>query len=152
MYQLHWAFLAYLADYGRMSILAETATIIDSVIPEHFYKPIGQDITSPLYIAPYTLVAQMPRSGYNSLPAFMRCGKNQKWGTIFGLCLPYLAVECPNYCNRVPHYLNTKLIDMGMEDLIHRILTSEAISEVTLYDFNLQTMIDITKHILLPDD
>ena len=41
---------------------------------------------------------------------------------------------------------------MGVEYLIHPILTSEEISEVTQYDFNLKTMTDLPKYILLPDD
>ena len=134
-----------------MSTIAETETVIDSVILKKIYKPISENITSPLYITPYTLLAQMPISGSNSLQAFLRCGKHHKRGTIFGQFLPDLAAKCPNYCNSVPHYLNAKLIEMGVEDLIRRILTSKAISEVTLYDFNLQTMTDLPKHFILPD-
>ena len=135
-----------------MSIISEKVTVIDSVIPKHFYKPVSQDITFQLYITPYTLVAQMPRSGSNSLPDFMKCGKHHKWVTIFGICLPELEVECPNYCNHVPHYLNEKLIEMGAEYLIHCILTSKVISEVTQYDFILQTMTTPLKHFILPDN
>ena len=93
VYQPHRYFLAYLNDSERISIIVETATVVDSVIYEHLYKPISQYITSHIYITPYTLLAQMLRSGSNSLPAFLKCGKYYKWGTIFGLCLPDLAVE-----------------------------------------------------------
>ena len=57
VYQPHRTFSAYLVDCGRMSIIAHTEIIIDSVIYEHVYKPVSQDITPPIYITPYTLVA-----------------------------------------------------------------------------------------------
>ena len=75
VYQPHQTFLAYLYNSVRMSIIPETEKIIDSVIPKIFYKLISQYITSPLYITPYTLISQMPRSGFNSLLAFLQCGK-----------------------------------------------------------------------------
>ena len=40
---------------------------------------------------------------------------------------------------------------MGTVDLIHCILTLKAISEVTQYYFNLQTMTTLPKHFLLPE-
>ena len=113
VYQPRRAFWAYFVGSGKFSIIVEKAIVIDSVIPENFYKPTSQDITSPLYITPYTLVDQMPRSGSNYLPAFMQCGKNQTWETIFRICLPDFSLECLNYHNHVPYYLNAKLIEMG---------------------------------------
>ena len=44
-----------------------------------------------------------------------------------------------------------KLIEMGVEDRIYRILTTESISEVTQYYFNLQTITALPKHGVLPD-
>ena len=41
---------------------------------------------------------------------------------------------------------------MGAEDLIHHILTSEAISEVIQNDFNLKTMTTLPKHVILIDN
>ena len=41
---------------------------------------------------------------------------------------------------------------MGAEDLIHCVLTSEAISKVTQYGFNLQTTTSLFEQVLLPDD
>ena len=78
VYQTHWELSSYLSDSGRIYIITEPEKVIDYVIPEHFYKPISQDTTSPLYITPFTLVYQIPRSGSNSLPDFLQCGKQQK--------------------------------------------------------------------------
>ena len=41
---------------------------------------------------------------------------------------------------------------MGAEDLIQWILTSKEIPEVTLYDFNLQNMTALPKHVIFPDN
>ena len=94
----------------------------------------------------------MQRYDSNYLPAFLKYGKHQKRGTIFGLCLLDMLVECQNYRNHVPHYLNTKLIFMSKEYLIHNILISKEISEVKQYNFNLQTMTDLYDHVLITDN
>ena len=90
----------------------------------------GKVISTPHH-PPYTLVLKMTRSGTKPLSDFLQFRKNHRWGTIFGICLPDLAVKCLNFCNYVPHYLNKKLIDMGAEDLIPQILMSKATSEVS---------------------
>ena len=55
----------------------------------------------------------------------------QKFGTILGLILPYIAINLSDFCNHVPRFLYEKLIELGAESLATRVLTADAISEVT---------------------
>ena len=152
VYKPQQAFLAYLDDPGRISVILKTATPIDSIIPEHFHLPLYMYQTSPLHISPYNLFVKMPRSQNDPILEFFQCGKHPKFKTIFGLSLPNLSSNCTNFCNLVHHYINVKLVEMGGEDLLTRVLTYDAISEVSQYDFDMENLTVHPKHVTLPNN
>ena len=61
----------------------------------------------------------------------------QLFCVIFGLSLPELTPYPTAYIKLVPQYLNSKMVEIGAEYLISRILTAEVISEVTQYNFDI---------------
>ena len=85
-------------------------------------------------------------------PAFLQCGRHTKFGTIFGLSIPDLQVNCLDLCDRVHHFLYAKLTELGAEDLASRVLTEDAISEVTQCDFNIEEITVTPKHARLPSN
>ena len=120
------------------------------MIPERFHSPLSLDPTSTLHISPFNIVANMPRSGQDKLPAFLQCGRHSKLGEIFGLTLPDINPHSSNFCNLTSHYLYAKLREPGSENLAPRVLTADSISEVSQYDFDMNNSTVTPKHVKLP--
>ena len=81
-YQAHRAFSSYLADLGWISVSAERAEAIDTLIPEHFNLSFSMDKESPLHTSSFNMVSKMTRSSSEKLPAFLQCSHRTKFGTI----------------------------------------------------------------------
>ena len=92
---------------------------------------------SLLYISSFNLMDKIPKSAPDSQPAFTQCGIHSKFGSILGLSLTYISSNCTSFCNLDPSYLHEKLLEMGSENIIYWLLTSDAISEVCQYDFDM---------------
>ena len=148
-YQPHRNFSAYNSNSGRISVIANRDEAIKSLIPEIFHSPHSLDPTSPLHISPFNIVANMPRSGQDKLPAFLQCVRHSKLGKIFGLTLPDLNPHTSNFYNLTSHYLYAKLIELGSEDLATRVLTAVSISEVSQHDFDMNNLTVTPKHVKL---
>ena len=130
------SFVAYLVDTGRISFISYSAIPIDYIQPEQFHPPLTTDETSPLFISPYNIISKIPRSSSDPLPAFLNCGRHTKLGIVFGVILPNLSLNCTNVCIILPHYLNAIMTDIGAGNLVPRILTADALSEVSQFKFN----------------
>ena len=76
-------------------------------------------------------------SQLDPLTESLQYGKHTQLGIIFGLILHDFLLICKKYCSLVPHYINSKITELGAEDLIMKILTSDAISEVIQYNFDM---------------
>ena len=55
-YQPHRTFSAYLVYSGRVFVISDTVSPIDSVPPDHFHHPIYMEPESPLFISPYNII------------------------------------------------------------------------------------------------
>ena len=91
-----------------------------------------------LYISPYNLAYKMTKSDTDPHPNFLQYGRNSKFGSIFGLSLPYLSSNSTILYRIVPHFLHEKPMYMGAYDLIHFVLASYDISEVSKYIFDME--------------
>ena len=98
-----------------------------------------------LHISPYTLVVNISRFASDTQPAFIQCEKYARFGSIFGLSLPDISFNCKSFPNLIPHYLNTKLTEMGADNIILRVFTSDFISEVSQYDFDMDKLLGTPK-------
>ena len=116
-YHPHMDFFVYLADKRRISAIYKRSEAIGFLIPEHFHLPLYMEKESSLHTYPFNIVAKIPRSASDKQPSFLQCRRHTKLASIFGLSLPDLSTNCSNLFNLVPHYLNTKLIELGEEDL-----------------------------------
>ena len=105
-----------------------------------------------LHISPFNIVAKCTRTSTENVPVFLQCGRHKKIGTTLGLSLPDLSVNCSDFCNQVTHFLYAKLTELGAEDLSSRVLTADAISEATQYNFNIENLTVTTKHVRLPSN
>ena len=92
----------------------------------------------------------MPRSAYDHQPYFLQYGRQSKLGSTFGISPSYLSNNFSNYWNLVSNYLHAKLIKLGPEDLFYWVLTSDAISEVSQHDFNMEELTVSPKQVKLP--
>ena len=100
-------FTAYIADTGRISVISETATPIDSIITEQPHTPLTTYESSPIFISPYNTVSQMPRSHLDPLLELFQCNRHIKLGIVFGISLLDFSANVTNLCSLVPHYLNS---------------------------------------------
>ena len=98
-----------MVDAGRISVISDSATPIDSIQPEQFHYPLKTDDTYPLFISPYNIVSQIPRSKTEPLPAFLQCGHHKKIGTFVELRLLDLSLNCTNICSLLTHYLDATM-------------------------------------------
>eukprot|EP00957_Ditylum_brightwellii_P114643 8742455-Ditylum_brightwellii.AAC.1 len=73
----------------------------------------------------------MPRSENIKESAFFQVGRTDKDLEMKGLCIPALAKKAPEYANRIIHFINAKLKAIHANQYIKRVLTPEAISEVS---------------------
>ena len=112
-------------------VIADRVKLISSRTPYHFHQHTIYPPGPPLHITPFNLISRMSRSGSYSKPTFIQCGWDAKFVAIFGLSLPDLTPYSTAYRKLVRKYLNAKMAGMGAEDLIPRIIMTEAISEVT---------------------
>ena len=122
---------------------------INSLITHHFYLPLSIHQDPQLHLLPYNLVLKIPRLSTKPNTDFTQCGRHSKFGTLFGLSLPDLIPYHTTYCKLVPHYIHTKLLYMGEQDLIPRVLTSNAIMEVSQYEFDVSLLTVSPKHVRL---
>ena len=139
----------YLEDLGKISVIPERVEAIESLIPEHFHLPLSMDKESYIHIYTFNIVVKMPRAPTDNIPTFLQCGQHTKFGTIFGLSLPDLSVNCSDFCNRVPYFLYFKLTGLGEEYLASRFLTVDAISKVTQYDLYTENLTVTPKNVIL---
>ena len=91
-YQPHCALCAYLEDLGRMSVILDTVSPIDSVLPDYFHHLICMEPESPLFISPYNIRSKIPLSHLYPLTEFIQCGKNSK----MALSLPSAYLNSPS--------------------------------------------------------
>ena len=138
VYQLHSAFYAYLSDMVIMSVILDTVSTIDSVIPDHFHHPICMDPDSPLFISPYNIISIITISHIYPLPSFLQCCKHSKRGSFYALILPELSHNCANFCSKAQHYLNAILTNLGGVDLVSRFLSADTIYELSQYYFDMK--------------
>ena len=151
-YQAHRAFSKYLVDSVQMPVIYEIAEAIDTLIPEHFHLPLSMDKYSPIQISPFNVVAKMPRTSSDNQQVFLQCVLHTTFGTIFGLSLLDISINFSGFCNRVPHLLYAKPIELVAEDLASRLLTDDAISEVSQYEFNTKELLVTPKQLKLPSN
>ena len=71
--------------------------------------------------------------------------------SVFGLILP-ASSSCKKIYNLVPHYINTKIIEMGGGNLITIVFTSDAISEVSKYNFDTEKLMVYPKHTIFTNN
>ena len=83
----------------------------------------GQRIPAPHVSLQHNI--KMQRSSSNKQPAFLKCGRHTKFGTIFALILLDPAINCSDFCNRVHHFIYAKLAKTGAEDLVPRVPTAD---------------------------
>ena len=140
MYQPLRDLLAYTAETGCLSVIADRVKPITSLIIQNFYHPFSSHQESPMNITPYNLVSLIPRSDSDPKTAFIQCVRHSKFGSIFGLILPDITPYITTYCNLVPHYINAKLKDVGAQDLLPRVLAPDTITEVPQYEFNMESI------------
>ena len=138
-----------MANSGHIPVILDRVDTIPSLIPKNLHIPLSIHQDSPLHISPYNLVSDMPRSATKPKPASIKCGRHSKFGTLFGLSLPDLIPYHTTYCKLVPHYIHTKLLYMGEQYLIPRVLTSNAIMEVSQYEFDVSLLTVSPKHVRL---
>ena len=105
--------------------------------------------TPPIHI-PFNWVSQIPRSEIYSKSDLPKFKLHSTCGVIFSLRLPDLTPISISYHNLVPHNLNAKLIGMGVEELIPRLLTADAIAEFPQCDFNRTSLTVSQSHFKLP--
>ena len=74
-YQPHRSFSAYLADSGRISVIADKLKIVSSLIPDHFHSPLSINPYPPLRISPFNLIASIPIYPSDKLPSFIQYGR-----------------------------------------------------------------------------
>ena len=98
------------------------------------------------------LVDKIPIPASNHQPAFLQCVRHSKFGSIFGISIPELSTNWYNFFNMVTHYIHAKLIELRAEDLSYRFLTSDSISEVNQYDFNIEDLTVSPKHAEIPSN
>ena len=55
------AFYAYIADSGRISVIADIFGTIIYLISQYFHQPLSSHQESPLHISSYILVSRIPR-------------------------------------------------------------------------------------------
>ena len=126
-YQTHRALSSYITKSGRILVIFNMVEPTSSLTPDHFHQPLYTHQYPTLNITPLNLISRIPRRGSDSKPAFIQCGWHAKFGAIFGLSLPEITPYSTTYRNLVPHYLNIKMVEMGAEELITRILKSKEI-------------------------
>ena len=117
------------SNTGRISVILDMLKPITLLITQHFHHTLSAHQYSPLDITPYKLIYRSPRSASNSKPAFIQCGRHSGFGAIFGLSPPDLTPYITTYCNLVPHYINSKLTEIGAQDLLSIVPTTKAITE-----------------------
>ena len=93
---------------------------------------------------------KIPRSASNHQPYFLQYGRHSKFGSTFGINPSYLSTNFSNYYYLVYNYIHAKLIKLGPEDLSYLVFTSDAISEVSQHEFNMEELTVSPKHVKLP--
>ena len=66
---------------------------------------------------------------------------------MFGLCLPEYSTA---YCNIVNYYINAKLVDVGSQYLLPKVLTLDVTTVVSQYEFKIEYLTISPKHVKLP--
>ena len=108
-YQIHRAFSEYLSDSRWISVIAEkVAEAIETLSPEHFHPPLSMDKECPIHMPPFNIVEKNPRTSSDKKPDFLKCGCYTKFGTISGLSLLDLPINCSGFCNNVTHFIYAK--------------------------------------------
>eukprot|EP00957_Ditylum_brightwellii_P014280 1075269-Ditylum_brightwellii.AAC.1 len=140
-------------DVKQMFVPApgESIVSIPGIKLDTFYSPLMKGISSPFYISPYSISLEMPRSENNKESAFFQVGSTDEELEIKGLCIPALTKEVPEYTKRVTHFINAKLKAIHTDQYIKRVLTLEAILEVSQYNYNLKTHKITPKDVEMPD-
>ena len=72
--------------------------------------------------------------------------------TIYAISLTKLSLNFTTSFSMVPHELNIILTDLEEEYLVSRVLTEDAISNVSHYDFNMEKLTVHLKHATLPNN
>ena len=90
----------------------------------------------------------MPRKTTSVIPIWQK----SKLGKIFGLTITDLNTHSSNFCNLTSHYLYTKLIDLGAEELPPILMTADSISEASQFYFNMKNFTVTLKHVKPPKE
>ena len=105
---------------------------------------------SPPFISPYNILSKIPRSHLDPLLVFLQCGKHSKLGTIYSISIPELSIDFTNSCSMVPNYLNNNFTNLGGKDLVSRVITEDAISGFSQYNFDMGKLTVYSKYVTLP--
>ena len=93
----------------------------------------------------------MPISGSDTPSGFLQFGRLSKFVSICDISLQDLFSNCISFCNRVPHFLHAYLTKMEGSNLTSRVLTTDAISEVNQYGFDIEEISVTPKYFKLPN-
>ena len=93
---------------------------------------------------------KISRSASNHQPYFLQYGRHSKFGSTFGINPSYLSTNFSNYYYLVYNYIHAKLTKLGPENLSYLVFTSDAISEVSQHEFNMEELTVSPKQVKLP--
>jgi hypothetical protein len=140
-------FQAYLTDTAKLTANAHTIITVPGFNAESFFNPLSLDPKNPFHgMSPYTILNAMPRNNTDKLPAFFQIGKVTKEKEIHAICIPALSSIAAAYGRKAVHYLAAKLEEIGGKAYLDRILTPEAVVEISQYKY------DLTNHEVKPID
>eukprot|EP00957_Ditylum_brightwellii_P075427 5732494-Ditylum_brightwellii.AAC.1 len=73
----------------------------------------------------------MPRSREDAKPASFQLGKVEKWMEVQGIYIFGLSKLAPNYGRQAVHYFAAQLRDMRGKNFLARMVTEEAVLEIS---------------------
>jgi hypothetical protein len=138
-YEMTRSFQAFLSDTARIQSVQGSMVSLPGIKLDTFFTPLSEDSSSPFHFSPHSLALEMPRDGNNPESAFFQLGQTDKETEIKGLCIPALTKMAPIYAKKMAHFINAKLRTMCADAYLERILTPEAVLEVSQYEYNMKT-------------